>query len=206
MDHTNVSRQRWHDHLLFLNHFRKSPRTVGAIAPSSRALARTMLDGLSLQVDPPVRVVELGPGTGAVTGEIARRLPDDAVCLAIDVDPIFSARVGAKWPRIDSVCDRAERLVEISRARGILPVDHIVSGLPFASLPAASAQAIVEAIVASLRAGGTFTTFQYAHAYSFPSAVTVRRTLTQEMGSTPSHKVVLGNLPPALVLRWRKHK
>lgn len=205
MDHTNVSRQRWHDHWLFLNHFRKSPRTVGAIAPSSQRLARAMLDGLSLELEPGIRVVELGPGTGAVTGEIARRLADDAVCLAIDVDPVFSARVGARWPRIDSVCDRAERLVEIARARNLLPVDHIVSGLPFASLPAATAGEIVDAIVASLRVGGTFTTFQYVHAYSFRSAVTVRRTLTREMRSSPSRTRVLGNLPPAVVLRWRKH-
>ncbi len=151
MDYTTVSRERWQDHWLFLTHFRKSPRTVGAIAPSSRRLARAMLDGLPLEPGSAVRVVELGPGTGAVTGEIARRLPADAACLAIDVDPVFSARVGARWPRIDSVCDRAERLVEIARARNLLPVDHIVSGLPFASLPVASARAIVDAIVASLR-------------------------------------------------------
>jgi phosphatidylethanolamine/phosphatidyl-N-methylethanolamine N-methyltransferase len=206
MDHTNVSRQRWHDHLLFLNHFRKSPRTVGAIAPSSQRLARAMLTGLPLERDPGVRMVELGPGTGAVTAEIVRRLPDNATCLAIDVDPVFSARVGARWPRIDSVCDRAEHLVEIARARALLPLDHIVSGLPFASLPAATATAIVEAIVSSLRVGGTFTTFQYAHAYGFESAATVRRTLTREMGSPPVRSLVLGNVPPALVLRWRKQK
>ena len=204
MDHTNVSRDRWHDHWLFLTHFRKSPRTVGAIAPSSRQLARAMLDGLALE--PGVRLVELGPGTGAVTGEIARRLPDGAACLAIDIDPVFSSRVGARWPHITSVCDRAERLVEIARARNFLPVDHIVSGLPFASLPTSSARAIVEAIVASLRVGGTFTTFQYVHAYGFRSAVTVRQTLTREMGSEPTRSLVLANLPPALVLRWRKQR
>jgi phospholipid N-methyltransferase len=81
-----------------------------------------------------------------------------------------------------------------------------VSGLPFASLPVSSAGAIVEAIVGSLRAGGTFTTFQYLHAYGFASAVTVRQTLTREMGSSPARTLVLGNLPPALVLRWRKHR
>ena len=74
MARLHVSHQRWHDHWLFLSHFRKNPRTVGAIAPSSQRLARAMLDGLHL--DPDARVVELGPGTGAVTGEIARRLPD----------------------------------------------------------------------------------------------------------------------------------
>jgi phosphatidylethanolamine/phosphatidyl-N-methylethanolamine N-methyltransferase len=206
MDHTTVSRQRWQDHWLFLTHFRKSPRTVGAIAPSSRRLARAMVEGLALEQHPGVRVVELGPGTGAVTGEIVGRLPADAVCLAIDVDPVFSARIGARWPSLVSVCDRAERLVEIARARNLLPVDHIVSGLPFASLPASSARAIVDAIVSSLRVGGTFTTFQYVHAYGFSSAITVRQTLTREMGSSPDHSLVLANLPPALVLRWRKHR
>jgi len=49
MDHTTVSRERWQDRWLFLTHFRKSPRTVGAIAPSSRRLARAMLDGLALE-------------------------------------------------------------------------------------------------------------------------------------------------------------
>jgi phosphatidylethanolamine/phosphatidyl-N-methylethanolamine N-methyltransferase len=205
MDYTTVSRERWQDHWLFLTHFRKSPRTVGAIAPSSRRLARAMLDGLPIEPGSAVRVVELGPGTGAVTGEIATRLPADATCLAIDVDPVFSARVGTRWPRIDSVCDRAERLVEIARARNLLPIDHIVSGLPFASLPVASATAIVEAIVSSLRVGGTFTTFQYVHAYGFTSAMAVRETLTREMGTAPTRSLVVGNLPPALVLRWRKH-
>jgi phospholipid N-methyltransferase len=204
MDHTIVSRERWQDHLLFLRHFRKSPRTVGAIAPSSRRLACAMLDGLALEAGQRVRVVELGPGTGAVTAEIAQRLPGDAVCLAIDVDPVFSARVAAKWPRIDSICDGAERLVEIAAARGVLPVDHIISGLPFASLPSATARAIADAIAASLRPGGTFTTFQYAHAYGFPSAISVRRSLTRDMGAGPERTLVLGNLPPALVLRWRK--
>jgi phosphatidylethanolamine/phosphatidyl-N-methylethanolamine N-methyltransferase len=202
MDQTNVSHQRWHDHRLFLSHFRKSPRTVGAIAPSSQRLARAMLDGLDL--DPGVRVVELGPGTGAITREIARRLPAAGICLTIDINPVFSARVAARWPHIESVCDQAERLVEITRQRNLLPIDHIVSGLPFASLPVASARAIVDAIVASLRPGGTFTTFQYAHAYGFPSALGVRRTLTRQMGPRPTRRLVMGNLPPALVLRWRK--
>jgi phosphatidylethanolamine/phosphatidyl-N-methylethanolamine N-methyltransferase len=207
MDYTTVSRERWQDHWLFLTHFRKSPRTVGAIAPSSRRLARAMLDGLPItEAGSAARVVELGPGTGAVTGEIASRLPSDATCLAIDLDPVFSARVGARWPRIDSVCDRAERLVEIAGARNLLPIDHIVSGLPFASLPVASATAIVDAIVSSLRVGGTFTTFQYIHAYGFSSAMAVRETLTREMGTAPTRSLVVGNLPPALVLRWRKHR
>jgi phosphatidylethanolamine/phosphatidyl-N-methylethanolamine N-methyltransferase len=202
MNHTNVSHQRWHDHRLFLSHFRKSPRTVGAIAPSSQRLARTMLAGLTLEAG--ARLVELGPGTGAVTGEIAKRLPPGARCLAIDIDPVFVARISSRWPQIAAVCDRAEHLVQITRAHDMQPVDHIVSGLPFASLPASTTRQVVDAIVEALRPGGTFTTFQYVHAFAFPSAMTVRRALTRKMGSSPSRTLVMGNIPPALVLRWRK--
>ena len=202
MDHTSVSHQRWHDHRLFLAHFRKNPRTVGAIAPSSQRLARAMLDGLTLE--PGMRIVELGPGTGAITGEIARRLPDGTSCLAIDIDPVFTARVAARWPQIDAVCDGAERLTAILRDRGLLPVDHIVSGLPFASLPGGATRAIVEAIAGSLRPGGTFTTFQYIHAYGLPPAIAVRRTLSGLMGTRPTFSVVVANLPPAFVMRWTR--
>jgi phosphatidylethanolamine/phosphatidyl-N-methylethanolamine N-methyltransferase len=202
MDHLHVSHQRWHDHRLFLSHFRKSPRTVGAIAPSSQRLARAMLDGLSMR--PGVKIVELGAGTGAITGEIVRRRPANGRVLAIDINPEFISHVSGRWPDIDTVCDRAERLVEIARARNLLPVDHIVSGLPFASLPSAVTHEIVAAIVESLAPAGTFTTFQYAHAFGFPSAVAVRRGLTENMGAPPMRDFVLGNVPPALVLRWEK--
>jgi phospholipid N-methyltransferase len=161
-----------------------------------------MLDGLVFEAG--TRLVELGPGTGAITREIAIRLPDDARCLAIDIDPVFTARVASRWPRIESICDQAERLVEIAQARALLPLDHIVSGLPFASLPSTGARAIVDAIVRSLRPGGTFTTFQYVHAFRFASAAAVRGTLGARMGSSPTYRLVLGNLPPALVVRWTK--
>jgi phosphatidylethanolamine/phosphatidyl-N-methylethanolamine N-methyltransferase len=204
MSGSSVNRQRWHDHRLFLTHFRKSPRTIGAIAPSSQRLARAMIDGLTF--NPGVRVVELGPGTGAVTGEIARRLPADGICLAVDIDPVFASRISARWARIESLCARAEDLARLAAERHMLPVDHIVSGLPFASLPASTTREIVDAIAATLRSGGTFTTFQYVHAYAFPSAVDVRRLVTRLTGTRPISKLVVGNVPPALVYRWRKVK
>ena len=53
---------------LFLRQFVQSPRTVGAVLPSSPALARAMLapiDFASART-----IVEFGPGTGAFTREI----------------------------------------------------------------------------------------------------------------------------------------
>ena len=72
-------------HLLMLGRFVRSPRTVGAVAPSSRALAAEMVRGLDLTG--PATVVELGPGTGVVTSAISAQLGPDAHALAIDIEP-----------------------------------------------------------------------------------------------------------------------
>ena len=192
----------WHDHLLFLGRFVRSPRTVGAIAPSSRRLAERMVDGLDWT--PARRIAELGPGTGIVTGAIARRLASGARCLAVDRDPAFVSRLEARWPQVECVADGAEALAALGEARGLLPFDHIISGLPFASLPAATTGRILDAIRDTLRVGGTFTTFQYVHALRFRSASAFREAMTGRMGAAPVRHLVVGNLPPAVVLRWRR--
>ena len=61
------------DHLAFFKQFRETFTTTGAVAPSSRFLARAMTAPLARR-DGPVRVLEIGPGTGAVTGKIVRLL------------------------------------------------------------------------------------------------------------------------------------
>jgi phosphatidylethanolamine/phosphatidyl-N-methylethanolamine N-methyltransferase len=192
----------WHDQLLLLGRFVRSPRTVGAIAPSSRRLAERLVEGLDWAAAR--RIAELGPGTGIVTGAIARRLASDARCLAVDRDPAFASRLDARWPRVECVADGAEALASLGEARGLLPFDHIVSGLPFASLPAATTGRILDAVHDTLRVGGTFTTFQYVHAFRFRSASAFREAMTGRMGAAPARRLVVGNLPPAVVLRWRR--
>ena len=49
----------------FFKEFRKTFHTTGAIAPSGRALARAVIKPLSRH-QRPVRVLEVGSGTGAV--------------------------------------------------------------------------------------------------------------------------------------------
>jgi phospholipid N-methyltransferase len=190
------------EHLLMFERFLRSPRTVGAIAPSSRVLARRVVHALDLKG--PVRVVELGPGTGAFTGAIAERLDPAGRLLAVDVEPAFVESVRSQWPAIECVCASAEQLETLTTDRGLMPVDHIVSGLPFASLPGATTSRILAGIERSLGLGGTFTTFQYVHAYPLPAAVAFRRQTTERLGGPPSATLVFWNLPPALVLTWRK--
>jgi len=94
--------------------------------------------------------------------------------------------------------------VAIAGEHGLLPIDHIISGLPFASLPAEVTLPILDATRSSLREGGTFCTFQYVHAYGLPAARSFRKEMERRFGSLVSRRVVFRNIPPAFILNWRK--
>jgi len=190
------------EHVFLFRRFLRSPRTVGALTASSRALAEAMVDGLDLER--PGCVVELGPGTGVFTAAIAERLGKDTRFLAVDIDPAFVQQIRKRWPAIECVCASAERLDELVTARGMFPVDHIVSGLPFVSLPPAMTREILASVATVLKPGGTFTTFQYLHGYGLPQAASFRRAMTARMGVQPVTRLVVRNVPPAIVVTWRK--
>jgi phospholipid N-methyltransferase len=188
--------------LLLFGRFLRQPRTVGAVAPSSKVLAREMVRGLD--VGPGAHVVELGPGTGAFTGELLARLGPSGHLLAVELEPEFARQIHTKWPAADCVCASATTLASLVAARQWERVDHIISGLPFASLPRDVTHQILDAIVQVLRPGGTFTAFQYVHAYGLPPAVAFRGELQARFGAAPARSLVVRNIPPAFVLRWTR--
>jgi phosphatidylethanolamine/phosphatidyl-N-methylethanolamine N-methyltransferase len=207
----------WSERLRFLGRFFRSPRTVGALAPSSQWLARAMVAPLAhggsraVPAGPtipgrPIVVVELGPGTGAFTRAIVARLGPADRLLCVETDPTFVEALRRRWPDVDCACASAESLPALLGERGLGPVDHIASGLPFATLPAQTTGRILEAVGTTLRPGGTFTTFHYVQSYAIPAAIAFRRQMSGRMGSAPSVQFVARNLPPAFVLSWTNRR
>ena len=190
------------EHMLMASRFLRSPRTVGAVSASSRALAEAMVAGIPK--DRPVTVVELGPGTGAFTGAIVERIAPGSKFLAIDLEPTFVERIRRRWPAVDCVCASAEDLEKLVNERRMNPVDHVVSGLPFASIPVAVTRAILDGIEHTLRPGGSFTTFQYLHGYFMPPGRTFRREMSERMHAAPGRQLVLKNFPFAFTLTWTR--
>lgn len=189
-------------HLRLFGRFLRHPQTVGAIAPSSPVLARAMIKDVNFRGA--ARIVELGPGTGSFTRAILERIGPLARFVAIELDATFADDVGRRWPTIECVNASAETLSSIARERDLVPIDHVISGLPFASLPGPMTRQILDGIRDTLRPGGTFTTFQYLHAYRLGPAAVFRRTATAHFGAPPERRVVWRNIPPAFVLSWRK--
>lgn len=182
--------------LRFLRSFLANPRRVGAAFPSSQALAGQITDPIDFAR---ARViVELGPGTGAFTRQLAQRAHPACRVLALELDAALAAYVAAQYPRVEVVHAAAQRLPEVLAERGITAVDAAVSGLPFANFSAAQQAAVVGAVRAVLRPGGAFVSYSYVHAQVLPTSRRFRRSLRERFGRFDIRPVLL-NAPPALV-------
>ena len=135
---------------------------------------------------------------------VLARLTPGVRFLAVDIDPAFCEQLRRRYPALDCECASAADLPALLAQRGWRAADHVVSGLPFASLPGAVSRAILTAVGASVAPGGGFTTFQYVHAYPTPAAVAFRRRMATDFGPRVTRRLILGNLPPAFVLTWTR--
>lgn len=177
--------------------FLRSPRTVGSIAPSSRFLVRAMLD--EAQIERARVIAEFGPGTGVFTHKIVQRMPPDARLLVFEIDPPFAAALCARFtdPRVQIIAGSAATIGVALHEIGAAAADCIVSGLPFTSLPRAVTHAVLRATADSLRSDGVFVTYQYTPL--------LRNVFRSYFASVRFARVVVRNLPPALVFVCRTH-
>jgi phospholipid N-methyltransferase len=187
---------------LFLRQFVHSPRTIGAVLPSSRALARAMLDPIDFAT---ARVVvEFGPGTGAFTHAIAARMRPGSRYLGVELNPAFAAALAARFPHLEFVNRSAADLTQIVAEHEVTTVDAIVCGLPWATLPVSLQDAVFAAMDRALAPRGMFVTFGYFQSLVMPAAQVLRRRLRGEFAQVRRSPVVWANVPPAFAYICRK--
>jgi phosphatidylethanolamine/phosphatidyl-N-methylethanolamine N-methyltransferase len=190
------------DTLTLLGAFVRNPARTGTIAPSSPALARAMIRGLSL--DPGETIVEFGPGTGPFTAEIRRILPAPACYVGFEIEPRLVALLRARYPELLVVQGSAEQAPRFLAEAGRSRVRAVVCGLPFASLAPRVQDGIIRAFDALIGPGGEIRTFQYVHSFALPTTVRFLRRMRDVFGAHTRHATVLRNVPPACVLRWTR--
>ncbi len=186
----------------FLKAWFRHPACIGAVAPSSDALAREITRDLRLEPDE--AILEFGPGTGPFTARILPLLPDPRCYLGIDREPRFVAILKRRFPQMRFVTGSAEQAPQLLGAAGLERIRAVICGLPFASLPGRVQDGVIDALDRLLTAGGEFRTFQYLHAYGLPAAIRYRRHMSAVFGRHRRSRPVLRNMPPAYVLTWRR--
>jgi len=190
------------DGLGFFGSFLKNPTSVGAVLPSSRFLSRALVGDLSNLKEGEL-VVEYGPGTGPVTSVIHERLPFGARYLGIELEESFCDLLSARFSGMQFHCGSAGDVQKILADRGLPRPSRIISGLPFASLPAPVQDSVVDGLVWALKDSECdFRTFQYVHAYRMKAARRFRALMGEHFEQFERIGPILRNVPPAYVLRY----
>ena len=92
----------WSESRAFFSAFLKSPSKVASIIPSSRFLSRAMCKYTD-SLEQPVRILELGAGTGPVTEQIVAKMKEDDVLDVIEINPELSKVLEQKFGHLPNV-------------------------------------------------------------------------------------------------------
>jgi len=185
--------------LAFFREFIRRPNAIGALAPSSRRLAQTMVelaDVASARV-----ILEFGAGTGAFTWAIRQAMGPGVELIAIEQNRRLCGILRRRFSGLCVVAESVEHAPRILADRGLPAACCIVSGLPWAVFEPDLQDRLLRATVEALAPGGRFVTFTYAHSLLLPAARRFRRTIERHFGDVTVSPVVWRNLPPALVYR-----
>jgi phosphatidylethanolamine/phosphatidyl-N-methylethanolamine N-methyltransferase len=167
-------RQRLADYRVFWRQFRQAYNSTGAVLPSGRglavALSRFVRDG---DANPAAgkngtatvrRILEVGPGTGAVTVQIIDDLrPQDRLVL-VERNEQFVAHLNQRLAEIPAARSLSDRISLVHAAVEDLPDDEpfdlIVSGLPLNNFAVGTVQQILSKLSRLLAPGGTLSFFE----------------------------------------------
>lgn len=180
------------DNLRFLRALVTRPKNIGAVLPSSPALAKAIAAQVSPHSGP---VLEIGAGTGVVSDALLTRGVSADRLTLLEYDPELCRYLEKRFPHLHVICGDAFDLTHALGPRYAAPFAAIVSGLPLLNHPPARRRAFMEGVAERLMPGAPFIQFSYGPMPPVPPlpGQTVTRAAT-----------VLANIPPAKVWVYRK--
>jgi phospholipid N-methyltransferase len=154
------------DHVEFFRQFRTQFHTTGAIAPSSGRLARAMTRHIDAPRGP-ARILEVGPGTGAVTRRILRLLRAEDRFDLVEVNESFADLLRQRFqcdPAFRRAAGQAQvHVCGIESFKSDVDYDYIISGLPFNNFSPAFVEQVMEALIGLLAPRGILSYFEYMY-------------------------------------------
>jgi phosphatidylethanolamine/phosphatidyl-N-methylethanolamine N-methyltransferase len=189
-----LKKPRLDDEVRFLRSWIEKPLHVGAVMPSGRLLARTMAHYVDPYAEGPV--VELGPGTGAITKALIDHGIDQKRLVLVEYNPGFCALLRDRYPQAKVVQGDAYTLRDTLWNVLSAPATAIVSGLPLVTKPMMTRLKLIRDAFAALTPGAPFVQFTYAVVPPIPKSL--------PGVSTEASERIWMNLPPARVWVYRK--
>ncbi|NVN85937.1 MAG: methyltransferase [Rhodopseudomonas sp.] len=185
---------RLDDEVRFLRSWMEKPLHMGAVMPSGRFLARTMAAYVDTNASGPV--IELGPGTGAITSALIEHGVDQSRLVLVEFNPSFCALLRERYPLATVVQGDAYRLRDSLWDVLSMPATAVVSGLPLVTKPMLTRMKLIRDAFNLLEPGAPFVQFTYSVAPPIPKSL--------PGVSTEASERIWMNIPPARVWVYRK--
>ncbi|HVV41180.1 MAG TPA: rRNA adenine N-6-methyltransferase family protein [Nitrobacter sp.] len=185
---------RLDDEVRFLRSWIEKPLHMGAVMPSGRVLARTMAEYVDAGSSGPV--VELGPGTGAITNALIEHGIDQKRLVLIEYNPGFCALLRDRYPQATVVQGDAYTLRDSVWNVLPAPAAAVISGLPLVTKPMLTRLKLIRDAFAMMAPSAPFVQFTYSVAPPIPKSL--------PGVSTEASERIWMNLPPARVWVYRK--
>ena len=141
-------------------------------------------------------VVELGPGTGAITSALIEHGIEQKRLVLVEYNPGFCALLRDRYPQARVVQGDAYTLRDTLWNVLSVPATAIVSGLPLVTKPMPMRLRLVRDAFAALAPGAPFVQFTYSVVPPIPKSL-------PGVSAEASERIWM-NLPPARVWVYRK--
>jgi phospholipid N-methyltransferase len=175
----------------FLRHF----HTTGAVLPSGRRLAAALARFVHEKSDQSRKILEVGPGTGAVTGRIIAGMGAADRIDLVELNDSFVERLNHRFehdPAFQIVADRARvHHCPVEDLPQSTHYDLIVSGLPLNNFAVADVERILATLMSLLAPGGTLSFFEYIAVRTARSLISGRAERTRLRGIGHAMRSVL---------------
>jgi phosphatidylethanolamine/phosphatidyl-N-methylethanolamine N-methyltransferase len=207
----------WTECREFFGQFRRQYHTTGSLLPSSRALGRALTRPMR-RFKGPRRILEVGPGTGAVTAEIVRALRPGDFLDIVEINASFVAVLERRFAE-EPMFRRRRAQARIVHAPledmpGAGVYDFMISGLPLNNFGVEFVEDIFRAYERLLKPAGVLSYFEYMAIREMKMLLVsaVERERLQALGlylksrireSQIAEDAVLWNLPPAVARHFR---
>jgi phosphatidylethanolamine/phosphatidyl-N-methylethanolamine N-methyltransferase len=185
---------RLDDEVHFLRSWMEKPLATGAVTPSGKPLARAMASYVDPDLDG--SVIELGPGTGAVTAALVEQGIDPERLVLVEFNPSFCRLLRARYPEATVVQGDAYAIRRLAGSLIRRPAAAVVSSLPLFTKPLKFRLRLVNDAFDLMHPRAPFIQFTYAVVPPIPKEL--------EGATTECSERIWLNLPPARVWVYRQ--
>mgnify|MGYP003332962233 FL=1 len=185
---------RLDDEVRFIRSWLEKPLSMGAVTPSSKILCRTMASYVNPQAPGPV--IELGPGTGAVTEALVHQGIEPSRLVLVEFNPSFCRLLRTRYPDATVIQGDAYGIRRLLGGTLKAPAAAVVSGLPLVTKPPKTRIRLLGEALSLMAPDAPFVQFTYA------VASPISRKLSG-VTAEASERIWM-NFPPARVWVYRK--